>query len=112
MTWNVIIEREAQRNLKRFPERDRNRIAAALVAMQQGPFAGDVVQLRGRQHIGVGSGLTGSFLRSAWTSGVSTSPISFGSHPRPIEHRSMSKLENESHRIYLDCVLRFVPSLK
>jgi len=47
MTWNVIIEREAQRNLKRFPERDRNRIAAALVAMQQGPFAGDVVQLKG-----------------------------------------------------------------
>jgi mRNA-degrading endonuclease RelE of RelBE toxin-antitoxin system len=47
MAWAMIVEREAQRNLGRFPERDRNRIAAALVAMQRDPFSGDVVHLKG-----------------------------------------------------------------
>jgi mRNA-degrading endonuclease RelE of RelBE toxin-antitoxin system len=47
MNWTLIVEREAQRNLERFPKRDRERIAAAPVAMQQDPFSGDVVHLRG-----------------------------------------------------------------
>jgi len=47
MTWTLIVEREARRNLERFPERDRRRIAAALVSVQRDPFSGDVVRLRG-----------------------------------------------------------------
>src|SRR5215469_7530054 len=47
MTWTLIVEREAGRNLERLPERDRRRIAAALVSVQRDPFSGDVVRLRG-----------------------------------------------------------------
>ena len=47
MTWTLIVEREAARSLRRFPKRDRDRIAAALVAMQQDPFSADVVHLKG-----------------------------------------------------------------
>src|SRR5215813_4211065 len=46
MTWTLIVEREAERGLRRFPKRDRDRIVAALLAMQQDPFSGDVVHLR------------------------------------------------------------------
>ena len=47
MTWALIVEREAARGLRRLPKRDRDRIAAALAAMQEDPFSGDVVHLRG-----------------------------------------------------------------
>jgi mRNA-degrading endonuclease RelE of RelBE toxin-antitoxin system len=47
MNWTLIVEREAQRNLERFPKRDRQRIATALLEMERDPFSGDVVHLKG-----------------------------------------------------------------
>jgi len=39
--------RSAQKQLARFPARDRNRIAAAIQAMAEEPFAGDIIKLEG-----------------------------------------------------------------
>ena len=47
MSWNVVINRPAQRAFKVLPKKDTERIAAALRSMQQDPFGGDVVALRG-----------------------------------------------------------------
>ena len=47
MIWTVIVAGAAQKQLARFPARDRNRIAAAIQAMAEEPFAGDIIKLEG-----------------------------------------------------------------
>jgi mRNA interferase RelE/StbE len=47
MTWTVIVSRSAQKELEKFPAKDRERIAAALLAMASDPFSGDLKKLEG-----------------------------------------------------------------
>jgi mRNA interferase RelE/StbE len=47
MKWEVVVEKRAAKRLQRFPESDRKRIATALVEMEDGPFSGDIVKLKG-----------------------------------------------------------------
>lgn len=47
MNWEVVVESGAARRLRRFPKKDQNRIAAALIEMASNPFSGDIVKLKG-----------------------------------------------------------------
>jgi mRNA interferase RelE/StbE len=49
MTWEVVVESDASRRLRRFPQRDQQRILAALIAMESDPFVGDIVKLKGSE---------------------------------------------------------------
>ena len=49
MIWNVVVAKPAQKDLAKFPAKDRDRIASALVSMATDPFAGDVLQLVGEK---------------------------------------------------------------
>src|SRR5229473_663033 len=46
MTWTLTVAHDAERNLRRFPSRDRRRLTSALREMHIDPFSGDVAQLR------------------------------------------------------------------
>ena len=39
MNWNLLVTGPAQKQLRRIPERDRERVEAALLAMQDEPFS-------------------------------------------------------------------------
>ena len=47
MKWEFIVEADAKRRLRRFPRKDQERIAAALIEMESDPFSGDIVKLKG-----------------------------------------------------------------
>lgn len=47
MTWTVVLSSRAERGLARMPARDRERIAQALLSMEQEPLSGDVTPLKG-----------------------------------------------------------------
>lgn len=47
MTWEFIVDDDAKRRLRRFPRKDQEHIAAALIEMENDPFSGDVVKLKG-----------------------------------------------------------------
>ena len=47
MTWNLVLADAASKTLKRAPAKDQKRLLAALQAMQQDPFGGDLVRLQG-----------------------------------------------------------------
>ena len=47
MSWELVVAKPAEKSLLRLPTRDRDRIEAALRAMLDSPFAGDVVRLKG-----------------------------------------------------------------
>ena len=47
MTWNIVLSNRAERALGRVPTRDRQRITQALLSMEQEPFSGDVIPLKG-----------------------------------------------------------------
>ncbi len=47
MTWTVVVAKPVQKQAKRFPAKDQDKIAAALLAMGADPFAGDVIKLEG-----------------------------------------------------------------
>ncbi len=47
MTWNLIITGPARKNFQKLPQRDRERVKAALIAMQDDPFQGDLKRLKG-----------------------------------------------------------------
>ena len=47
MTWTVIVARAARKQLARFPVRDQDKIAAAIRAMAEDPFSGDIIKLEG-----------------------------------------------------------------
>ena len=48
MNWNLLVTGPAQKQLRRIPERDRERVKAALLEMQDEPFSGDLAQLHAR----------------------------------------------------------------
>jgi mRNA-degrading endonuclease RelE of RelBE toxin-antitoxin system len=47
MTWNVVVAKSAQKELSRFPAKDQDKLATALVAMASDPFSGDIIKLEG-----------------------------------------------------------------
>jgi mRNA-degrading endonuclease RelE of RelBE toxin-antitoxin system len=47
MTWAVVVAKPAQKHVARFPNRDQQRIRAAVLAMRDDPFSGDVIKLEG-----------------------------------------------------------------
>jgi mRNA-degrading endonuclease RelE of RelBE toxin-antitoxin system len=47
MNWTVVVAEAAQKQLARFPAKDQARIAAALLAITNNPFSGDIVKLEG-----------------------------------------------------------------
>jgi mRNA interferase RelE/StbE len=46
MNWNLLVTGPAQKQLRRIPEKDRERVKAALLAIEDEPFSGDLVRLR------------------------------------------------------------------
>jgi mRNA interferase RelE/StbE len=48
MAWALILARDAEKQLARLARRDLERVARALVAMRDDPFAGDVRRLANR----------------------------------------------------------------
>lgn len=46
MTWELLLAGPARKALERMPAADRRRVLAALDAMEQDPFGGDVVRLK------------------------------------------------------------------
>ena len=46
MTWKVEVTGPAQKDLRKLPAADRARVEAALAAMRDNPFAGDIVRLK------------------------------------------------------------------
>ena len=47
MEWTVVLAGPARKSLKRIPADDKARIMAALAAMQEDPFQGDIRKLQG-----------------------------------------------------------------
>ena len=47
MTWEVVFNRPARRVLRKLPKTDIRRIEHALMEMEENPFAGDVIALKG-----------------------------------------------------------------
>ena len=47
MTWTVEVSPGAEKDLRRLPRDRRDRLERAIDEMEQGPFAGDVVALKG-----------------------------------------------------------------
>jgi len=48
MAWNLELTGPAQKDFQRLPPRDQGRVKAALLAMQQDPFRGDIQRLKGQ----------------------------------------------------------------
>ena len=46
MNWNLLVTGLAQKQLRRIPGKDRERVKAALLAIEDEPFSGDLVRLR------------------------------------------------------------------
>jgi mRNA interferase RelE/StbE len=46
MNWELLLAGPARKALKRIPAADQRRILAALDAMEQDPFSGDIVRLK------------------------------------------------------------------
>lgn len=46
MKWELLLADPARKALKRMPAADRRRVLAALDAMEQDPFGGDLVRLK------------------------------------------------------------------
>lgn len=47
MNWTLIVAKAARKQLVRFPAKDQDKIAAALKAMGDNPFSGDIAKLQG-----------------------------------------------------------------
>jgi mRNA-degrading endonuclease RelE of RelBE toxin-antitoxin system len=47
MKWELIVDGDAKKRLRRFPRRDQERIAAALIDMEADPLSGNTVKLKG-----------------------------------------------------------------
>ena len=48
MAWELLVTKSAQKDLAKLPPRDRERVRAALRAMSEKPFSGDIVRLKGQ----------------------------------------------------------------
>ena len=47
MNWTILVAKATQNQLARFPAKDQDRIAAAIKALADDPFSGDVIKLEG-----------------------------------------------------------------
>jgi mRNA interferase RelE/StbE len=47
MTWSLQLAGPAQKEFRKLPSEDQARVRAALLAMQQDPFQGDIKRLQG-----------------------------------------------------------------
>ena len=50
MIWTVIVAKAAQKQLARFPVKDRDMIAATIRKMAEDPFSGDILKLEGQNN--------------------------------------------------------------
>jgi len=48
MTWNLQLAGPAQKEFRKLPRKGQARVKAALVAMEQDPFQGDIKRLTGQ----------------------------------------------------------------
>ena len=46
MTWNLQVAGPAQKDLRKLPVKEQARIRAALAAIQDDPFSGDITRLK------------------------------------------------------------------
>lgn len=46
MNWNLLVTKNARKELARIPSRDQRRIEAALDEMEADPFSGDIKRLQ------------------------------------------------------------------
>jgi len=49
MSWSLVLVGSAEKQLRKAPSRDRERIVAALLAMREDPFSGDIAYLKGEE---------------------------------------------------------------
>ena len=49
MNWTIVIDAHAEKQLKRFPAKDYNRIRLTINAMAIDPFSGDINKLNGEE---------------------------------------------------------------
>ena len=47
MTWTLSVAKPAQKQVAGFPAKAQDKIAAALLAMADDPFSGDIIKLEG-----------------------------------------------------------------
>jgi mRNA interferase RelE/StbE len=50
MPWTIVVAKAAQKQLKRIPAKDLDKITAAIRAMAADPFQGDIVKLEGDEN--------------------------------------------------------------
>ena len=48
MKWNLQLTDPARKDFRNLPPKDQARVKAALIAMEQGPFRGDIKRLKGK----------------------------------------------------------------
>lgn len=48
MTWNLQLSDPAQKEFRKLPRNDQERVKSALLAMKQDPFQGDIKRLKGQ----------------------------------------------------------------
>jgi mRNA-degrading endonuclease RelE of RelBE toxin-antitoxin system len=46
MTWQLEVTGTAQKDLRKLPPKDLERVKAVLAAMEEDPFGGDIVRLK------------------------------------------------------------------
>ena len=51
MAWNVLIVKSAEKQIRKMPAADAERVRKALLQMRKDPFAGDIVYLKGEQGV-------------------------------------------------------------
>lgn len=48
MSWNLQLTDPARKDFRKLPAKDQARVKAALIAMEQDPFQGDIKRLKGK----------------------------------------------------------------
>jgi mRNA interferase RelE/StbE len=48
MVWNLQLTAPAQKDFRNLPQKDQERVRAALQSMQEDPFVGDIKRLKGQ----------------------------------------------------------------
>lgn len=48
MSWNLQLAGPARKDFRKLPPKDQARVKAALIAMEQDPFQGDIKRLKGK----------------------------------------------------------------
>lgn len=51
MNWRIFLDSDAEKNLWRFPQKDRQRIERSLQILRVNPYAGDIQRMRGEKDV-------------------------------------------------------------